>query len=729
MKLTEKKGKGSGAFGEVVPSDIKEIFDNSKENYLKKFLSEGLSNRILFEKFINFRWPLWLESVASYSSDAGRSYPNLLLLNTSFREWQTFNNYLSKSEITVDRSGMISGPSGARWSLEFWIYNNDRMYRLQDELTKVKSSRNTGTGEIIINWQSGGISFTERIAGSRSSVDEVIVSVDVNVRKAGSDSFFFAAVRPYNNTSLGGLTSIEVDSGAGIVSINGKGLIGFDTRPDEVVTGSGTLGDVEYSDRNSDSVQCSYGMATAGLKYRLDSAKKSFHFRVSLNAGAALPGLKFNYENQFREFGLFSEMRLSEGIKAELTDNDFSSLFLQSRLSLLNINHDDLGGDGTESFRKLYFFVYALCRAGSFDTAEAFFSSKLDSFIYDRKRPVFEEVIKGSFLIKSCNEIFIHKRETGFLQVYYQRIKGIAEFIYRYSVEIHNSSCSGRSTNVHNLAISERFTDTLYIFSAITDLSYLARAMGIFGDESKFKNESLRLQSILSESLNREDFSRITVSDRESSILSLPERVLYSMKQEEYRSLVSSFIASLDYPVVHPLFGVDMFYSAVILNHLYTAGFNDSNRLYKQLMEYIDDFYVLPEFIDYKAKRGSWGDGNSKIINAVIFSLLRNRLFIDSKDRLELFPVPDSSWFKQGCRLKIENAASRYGIISLAMDISDKEIRLSFGGSPKYIPPDILINLPYNSSVIQGDDFIVKKKIGHNYIISGWPSSVRFSIS
>ena len=117
------------------------------------------------------------------------------------------------------------------------------------------------------------------------------------------------------------------------------------------------------------------------------------------------------------------------------------------------------------------------------------------------------------------------------------------------------------------------------------------------------------------------------------------------------------------------------------------------------------------------------------LFRSVIFSLLRNRLFIDSKDRLELFPVPDSSWFKQGCRLKVENAASRYGIISLAMDISDKEIRLSFGGSPKYIPPDILINLPYNSSVIQGDDFIVKKKIGHNYIISGWPSSVRFSIS
>jgi hypothetical protein len=30
--------------------------------------------------------------------------------------------------------------------------------------------------------------------------------------------------------------------------------------------------------------------------------------------------------------------------------------------------------------------------------------------------------------------------------------------------------------------------------------------------------------------------------------------------------------------------------------------------------------------------------------------------------------------------------------------------------SPKYLPPDILVNIPFDTTIIPGDDFIFKKK-------------------
>ena len=84
--------------------------------------------------------------------------------------------------------------------------------------------------------------------------------------------------------------------------------------------------------------------------------------------------------------------------------------------------------------------------------------------------------------------------------------------------------------------------------------------------------------------------------------------------------------------------------------------------------------------------------------------------------------------FNAGSRIRVENATSRYGLISFTLDASGDEIRISFSGSPKYLPPDILVNIPFDTTIIPGDDFIFKKKTGYNYIISGWPSSLRFTI-
>lgn len=727
MKFIDKKKESRNSFLDQISAGIKDIFDDSKERYILKDLSEGLSNRILFEKFNSFRWPLWLESAISNLSFNSRTCSGPVLLNTSFREWQVFTNYFSVSGITIDRAGMISGPSGAAWSIEFWLYINGKLHRPQDDLSRIKISRNTKTGEVVSVWNTDGVVLTERIAGCRSTVDEALISIELNTKKTDPGNFIVAAIRPYNNSTIGGVNSIDVEPGSGIISMNGMALFGFDSQPDEIIAGSGSSGDIDRSIiSNSATTRCGYGMAAAGLKYFIEPGKKNLYFRISLDGAAQIPSGKISYTNLFREFALFSEMRLAEGIKADLSDTSFSSLFLQSKLSLLNISRDDIAGDSVESYRKLFFFVYALCRSGGSDTAELLFSKKLGEFDHDRKKPDFEHVIKGCFLVKSCYELFIHRRETGFLQTFYPSIKLVADYIYRFSSEIHSAVGMGGNTDIHTISKQNSITDTIYIFTAVSNISYLARCMGLFGDESKFKNESLRLQSLIAGFFNPESLSDKGRSGVSLSLLALPEKIFSTMKNDDYREIVQSMLLSLGFPVVHPLFGVDMFSSAVLLNHLYSVGGDDSNLCFNKLNSFFDIFHTTPEYVDLSNRRGRWGEGNSKIVNAVIFSLLRSRLFIDSQDRLELFPVPEKEWFAPGCRVRVEDSVSRFGNISFSFEVTEGELRLSFSGSPKYLPPDILINIPYDTIILPGDDFIVKKKVGYNYIINGWPASIRF---
>jgi hypothetical protein len=65
-------------------------------------------------------------------------------------------------------------------------------------------------------------------------------------------------------------------------------------------------------------------------------------------------------------------MRLLEGIKADLTDSEFSAMFLQSRLTILNINKCDIEGSDVESFRKLFFFSLCFMQNRALDTGELF---------------------------------------------------------------------------------------------------------------------------------------------------------------------------------------------------------------------------------------------------------------------------------------------------------------------------------------------------------------------
>ena len=270
--------------------------------------------------------------------------------------------------------------------------------------------------------------------------------------------------------------------------------------------------------------------------------------------------------------------------------------------------------------------------------------------------------------------------------------------------------------------------DFSIILYAMTNMSYLSRCMGIFGDEAKYKNEAERIQSVIKPVIEKKKYFPQTESFNLPSLIAFPEVILTGYKSEEYRNFFQHLTEKENYPVFNNLTGIDMFLSVSLLVHLINLKDERFYAFYKKCLSLIDDFFVLPEFIDPVIKKGVWGNGNSKIIASLLFILMRNRIFLDRVDRLEIFPAPEKKWFMPGNKIKVHDAPTRYGRISFIVEIYDNEIKFSFNSLPKFIPSDIMINIPVETSIVESDDFILKRKVENSYIINGWPSVVRFLI-
>jgi hypothetical protein len=74
----------------------------------------------------------------------------------------------------------------------------------------------------------------------------------------------------------------------------------------------------------------------------------------------------------------------------------------------------------------------------------------------------------------------------------------------------------------------------------------------------------------------------------------------------------------------------------------------------------------------------------------------------------------------------LTGAPSRFGNINLRMAVTEHEIQFFFEGLPKFIPPDILIHLPFKAVIKPGDDFVIKKDFEDSFVINGWPAYAGF---
>jgi hypothetical protein len=697
-------------------------YQSSREIYLT-----GLNNYTLFQKFSNFRWPAWINAITDPSQGAA-SFTPLMLINAAMRDSIYFTNLLSDDGLHIDPAGMIS-PSYDNWSIETWILSGGALYRPADDWTRVKQDRDTKNSLVYSTWENAICKIQHTIYGARSSVDEAVIETECFVKERKQASIIFVA-RPYDLQHLGGIESVEFLKDSNCLNINGKKSICFSARPDFFLTGGDEGGrDIDPAEEDhKNRCTSSFGMATMGCGFALKKGENRFVFRVALDGRGGIAGGKYDYARVKEDFTAFTSVRIRGGANASFSDRLLQNWFYGAKISLLSFSLKHIRrDDGSPDYRAAFYVIFGCNRMGYFVESHRYIDHLIKSFSPDEKNITFDAVIDACSILNSIADYFVHTRDTAFIQDRFDFIKKKAFLIHDFSRKLKKPGALSRNSIPCYFIAEEHSFDHIAIAHALGQYSYMARCLGIFGDEIKFKKESDRIAGILSRAAFAENAGR---PENEfvcyNLVAGFPLRVdiLAAGSTGALLERVRGYFGSVP-PVVKSL-GLDVFLSLVAACNMIILRDPKGYEALEKLLRMKNRTYVLPEFLNPATGRANWGDGASMAVAAMLFAAVRCLLFVDHPERLEIFPVPRPEWFEAGHEIKVEDAPSRFGLISIRMVSTVNEIQVHFDKLPKFVPPDILIHLPYKTKIKQEDDFILKKEDDTSVIINGWPSIVRF---
>ena len=704
--------------------------DQDKIYAYRQGLIRGIENYSLFQNFVTFKWPAWLHNSAVVDTTEYRPLSPPLLFNNSLRDGICFASSFSGSEIFIDPSGMIS-PSYDTWSVEIWLSNGSQIIRPAENLKVLSLRRNQETSITTVRWPEKNCDVEQEIIGARIHIDEALVRLSAHLKKGSKKYTLFIVVRPYNTFMIGGVSDIIYNED-GVLSINGYKRLALTDKPDVVLGGDGLKGDIDinrYEDCHT--VTCTGGMATMALGYRLSTGKNDFIFRLSLDASRDIHAESIDYPVLLEDFTSSAKKKSKRGFNITVNDSIFGSWFYGSKVSLLNITENDLYREHDRSqldFRASFFMILGLNRMGYQERAEEILELMFSHVDVSDKDCSFGDLIHICYLFNAFNEIYLHKRDMPYLQDRYPVLKKRALLLLKYSNTIKKNGDVDLNSIELNFSKSGHSFDLILIASALSNFSYLSRSMGIFGDESHFQQESARIAQLFLDDVLENETGMTRVDDFfcYNACAVFP----FSLSQMDEHNTARLFKIILShYPElplkVHSL-GWDMVSTFIFVNCMIQMK---DERVWDQLNSLNklgEKRYSLSDYINPHTKRGCWGRGGSKVLSSVIFSTLRNMLYTDFQERLEIFPLPRPEWFKAGTEIVIRDAPSRFGNLNLRIVTTTNEVHFNFEDLPKYVPPDIRINLPFKAKIIKEDDFLIKKESADSFLLNGWPARVRF---
>ncbi len=734
-----------------------EYIDNRKFSSIEKDFQLGVKNYFLFQKFFYFRWPYWLYHSYSAKSRTFNPITPFLLINNNNRDWISFANQHIPGKFFIDPAGMIS-PAGECWSIEFWILAKGILYRPQERTSSINQKRDVDTYIVNTRWEETDFELIESIYNIGNDFEELAVELRTVLHKSIPHTCFFIVLRPYNISSLGGINSIEYNNKTKVIQINGKETIYLENRPDYTLAGNSSAGDIDFNrmDVKAMEVKCGSGMATMGFGYNLSRGDNEHKIRLSLPDKK--PGtVKLDYSKLKNKYIEDTHLRSKNGLKTIFPDKIFQNWINGSKISALNF-FSDLQKDNSVNadFESLFYILSGYNRIGFLAESLEILESVAGK-ISKKDKLTFRNILDRCYFLAAVSDYFKLSRNIDYLRAKYNYLRELIYPVLQYSQTFKQNKRKYDYNSIENYFIREFHVYDVFLISyTLAEFSYLARCLGIFNDEKKFNKEILRLGELIIKNISKSaEDANDTDSDNgdkdeentgdaknpevEEPIRNKNEFYAYnvfagfpfnvnSFSDKKLKALIDE-ISDLfqENPMYFRSLGAcDMFFSIIYAINLLLVKDTRVHSIIARIFEFGKEKYALPDFINPKTGCGIKGKGDSiKCISSFII-LLRSVLFMDSQEKLEIFPAPKAEWFAEGSEIRIEDAPSIFGIISFKVISIKNEVQIYFSGLPKYLPPNIVINLPFETKIKQEDDFILKKEIGNSYVIHGWPSIIRF---
>ncbi len=737
MKLMRRWRAGPGPGDErglAAGGTMPDFADLQKLSALNMQAVKGVRNYLLFQRFPSYKWPFWVPRQQE-SRDLAVGSP--VLLNRSARDWICFSNQYSRELLRIDPSGMLSC-AGERWSIEFWWMNGDSILRPQNMDGVFERARDPETSLVTLRWKCSPLDMGQTLYGIMGASDDVLVRTDFHAARHAGDSALLAVVRPYSNEEIGGLDSLEYRRDTKSIRVQGADRILVDVKPDFILAGNGTAGDVAHpaGERETLKASCRYGMATIALGFRIKKGARFFHLRIGLAPARNISSARLNLEQASKEYADSSRNRLASGTRLTFPDGESSMWFATCKSAMLHHAPRIASASPRESDLQQIVQGYYVCsscaRSGFVAEAMKIALLYLKGYSYPEQRGL-RDHLSAAYVVSMFADFFLFSRDNDALREHYPSVKKLTDLIAGFSsgVRMIESASSENFIDGLHLGIAHAH-DYAVLMNAMRQASYLARCAGIFGDETRFGAEVERLKGVILK------WCAAALAGGETVIP--PEFAAYCvtagwphgqnvLTPDDFRSLVKLVADSLPtLPVYNASCGGwDSFVSLALASNMLLVKDDRCFQIFEKLVSAAGDARVFVDFLSPSTMRGVYGEGDSARVIWAMGAFLRNAMFVDYEHRLEVLPVPRPEWFEQGRELVIHNAPSRFGTISIRILSLAHEIQYHFTDLPKFVPPEIMINLPFKAKIKPESDFILKKEVANSYIINGWPSIVRFA--
>ena len=689
-------------------------------------IAVGKKNFIIFQKHPGFRWPGWVNSVTSPESPGYRPFIYPALNNFSMRGALSFSNYISPNSALIDPSGMLY-TSYSPWSIEIWILVDGTLYRPSGNLPDVRVTRSVPDGMLLFSFENKLFSVDARLYGGRTSSDEAFFSINT-VKRTKKDAYILAAIRPYNAGTLGGIRSIEFNPEKGGVAVNGRRDIIFPvSHRDFYIVKNGK--DIDPSiPSNFGTAEDKTGMASFAASYSIEPAGTEITLRISLDSGSELEPHRVDFDSAEKIFIDHHSSLINKGMNLTLKDNLFKEWFYALKSTVLNFRYNEIRIRGISDFKRIKeqcSAVWALSRMGYTIEAINIYEEILSSIDIKNIPRDIRTLAGVSWILKSAADIFLYTRDVEFISGKRDRLSRLASYAHAVASKIRGPEDLKENTIEICFIPEGHLSDLIPAAAAFEGYSYIARTLGLFGEELKFAALSKKVQKILLE---------------HTEIYDPDDEFFYNYVFSGFPFQLSLFTGEKIKDImnaVRNLYGENRIFvksagsvSAAEISMAVNGIISGSRRGVDKVFEIMSSRqgeFQVPALYSSPGGLTLSAEPNSIFSSSLLFGALKTMLFHDIEERLIFFPFPVDSWFRPGKKFSVSSAPSRYGLLSFSVVCTEQEVHITFDDIPKFIPPEIVINLPFDAGIVPGDDFLVKKEINSTFVINGWPPLVRFA--
>ncbi|MGD9382248.1 MAG: hypothetical protein PVI03_07375 [Candidatus Thorarchaeota archaeon] len=707
-------------------------------------LRNGLNGRIYTAAEL-WMLPLWvrLQNQKTPFDENGVS-------NDHLRNWTIIGNPGAKSYAVTDESGLLTAVPQCG-SLDFWPEDNGELiYPATADRDGPRLSLISPEDQIF-EWKvnKGPIEFSRHIYHAIDNNEEGVYNeILVKNHSLKEASFvFYAVLRPMSVRGVEPIETLEYDKEKCKLFANGMLAFSVDKRPDSVVLSTGDNPNLPetimtQTERMDIRFSAARGLATAVLRYKMTlppAASKRFFFTSPLKP--------ITKSDELVEFPARTKMRdITVGNWFDFLDSttgfafpnrDLDPLIVQAKGTLAIKAKSAILDAPDVSWREKARVLLALSRTGCGRLAKELSLAVGKPTMVPKDA---DSSVLGPYLWGTL-QYYIHSSDVGFLRSISAFIddmsKRLLETIEEQQIVPEPPATTEVLTEILTpedkefLGVDEildatkdalgepadpepqvpeviepwqltDLSDALWILSALVLVS---NAYDTLGNKERFDSISeavVQYMSFVSENAERlaaeEDV--LAYAKGQTDALTLLDAIVLLGGDLVSSDFVEAIVASVNSLVTKHLIrlpepdGRVSSHLGLRLAHYYVLRKDEfaTLQILERMMEFVSEFYTIPEFVNPRTSGGSHGDGCSLMAAVDLLLLVREMILSEDGEDLVILPAISDEWYTSSIPLTVKSLPTSHGEVNIGVGVSTNQHQIEV--RMKNLPRELIIYVP-----------------------------------